>query len=398
MIKEFNRALIVSIIFLSLASIGYGFSCDAGTISGTCNITSSQSVTDETVSGDGKLIVKSGGTLSTGAGPGTTASLDFGDIKVIGVLRGNFKLQAETFNLTSSGTVNADGKGYDGGYFHTDDGEGPGAGGAGGCGNDKRGGGGAGYGGNGQDGDRMNNGGGTYGTASEPDRLGSGGGAGGENGCSGGGDRADGGRGGGKIKINTTRKAVIEGTLTADGYDGYDSSNHGGGGGGSGGSIWILTQDLYGSGSVSARAGTEGRKTDASFGDGGHGGGGRIAFYYKNNYGSISKDVWGADDGTKYTNSSYEPPGGSICDVETTITCTLNQEKSINSRSIGIQKNLFFDRSAKITGIGNIFDVTDTLKISGVLKGEFNMTGDEAIIKPGAEMTPENGRILIRER
>ncbi|MBT6068876.1 fibronectin type III domain-containing protein [Candidatus Peregrinibacteria bacterium] len=108
-------------------------------------------------------------------------------------------------------------------------------------------------------------GGGTYGSQTAPVLMGSGGGAqvaqGGENG----------GDGGGRIILQTSGNAVINGAVSVDGENGGPAT----GGGGSGGSLYLVTiGELSGTGSLDAKGG------NSSGGSNGSGGGGRMAIYY----------------------------------------------------------------------------------------------------------------------
>ncbi|MBS3167457.1 hypothetical protein J4403_04620 [Candidatus Woesearchaeota archaeon] len=78
------------------------------------------------------------------------------------------------------------------------------------------------------------------------------------------------GRGGGALFLNVSNNLVISGTISANGSSSLD-------GGGSGGSIYIITKNINGSGSILSTGG-KCNQTD------GGGGGGRIAIYYQNNY------------------------------------------------------------------------------------------------------------------
>ena len=98
----------------------------------------------------------------------------------------------------------------------------------------------------------------TYGSAIEPTALGSGGG-----------NNANGGIGGGAIKLVASDTITINGTVSANGGNGqpYDY------GGGSGGSIWIISDTLSGTGSITANGGSGQRSGYA-------GGGGRVSLQW----------------------------------------------------------------------------------------------------------------------
>ncbi len=156
------------------------------------------------------------------------------------------------FELTSTGVINLDSKGYAAG-------EGPGAGTDGQYGS-----GGGAYGGNGGKGTTYA-GGTAYGSMTEPTDLGSGGGVFGPSGA-----------GGGAIKITAGGTAKIDGLITANGGYGEGGYWEDASGGGAGGSIWIIANTLEGTGILRANGGDTPNKNR----DGGGGGGGRIALYY----------------------------------------------------------------------------------------------------------------------
>jgi len=163
-------------------------------------------------------------------------------------------VELEAPQITISGLINADGKGF----RNT---EGPGAAAA-------SGGGGAGYGGKGGDSGHGGIGGPAYGTVSGSDiEKGSGGASGG-----GGGGWAPGGPGGGCVILDGS-SVSISGAITANGLVGqyWDWSS----GGGSGGGILIRGTDIYIGGSISANGGPG---TNGIWAGGG-GAGGRIKLF-----------------------------------------------------------------------------------------------------------------------
>lgn len=161
-------------------------------------------------------------------------------------------------NLTVSGSITVNGKGYSGGgWANGGDGR-PGRGpGGGGCGSW---GGGGGHGGAGGAVGAGGTSGPTYGSSNAPVLPGSGGGRN---------NVADPtpGWGGGMIRI-VTDSLTVNGAMSANGQDGAYQS-----GGGSGGSIYITCRSFAGNESVSANGGGGGS-------NGGGGGGGRIAVVY----------------------------------------------------------------------------------------------------------------------
>jgi len=179
----------------------------------------------------GSVTVQSGGNLILESDPNTNSGVT---------------LQAEYLAVETGGLLEANGQGYAAST-------GPGAGvegsNAGGAGH-------GGMGGNGEDGTL---GGNTYGDLFEPISIGSGGGS----------TSSDpGGAGGGAIKLEIANEIVLNGMISANGFDGQDGS-----GGGTGGSIWILSDIFSGSGDICADGGGIGAYYDG----GGGGAGGRIA-------------------------------------------------------------------------------------------------------------------------
>ncbi|MFH1046421.1 MAG: LamG-like jellyroll fold domain-containing protein, partial [Candidatus Omnitrophota bacterium] len=128
-----------------------------------------------------------------------------------------YTINAANITVASGASINADGKGFPGGFT----GQGPGAGGnnVGGT-----------YGGVGN-----NNSKSTYGSVTNPTSLGSGGYA----------DGGGNGYGGGAIILNITNTLTVNGILSANGISQYS--------GGSGGSLNITTNTLSGSGTIEAK-------------------------------------------------------------------------------------------------------------------------------------------------
>ena len=236
-------------------------------------------------------------------------------------------------------------------------------------GNSYNGAGGGGYGGNGGSGESGRAGGSAYGSITQPNNLGSGGG--GYNGASGG------GAGGGAIKINATGTLTINGSITSNGGTGGTSgAYYYAAGGGSGGSVWLITNVLSGTGSITANGGNGG---DAVYADGGGGGGGRISSMCNVPFlGSMT-----ANGGTFYNHGS----------VGTTyLTChvqeiTLNSpadELVINTTSVLLNTTVIDDDDDNMTvyflGDGNHLNVsynvtngTDlTFNFSGLSEGLHN--------------------------
>lgn len=183
-----------------------------------------------------------------------------------------------TGNVTVSGTINLDSRGYSGGTSGSMNGNGPG----GGTGSTTAYGGGGAYGGNGGVGGGQGvaaaAAGTAYGSVLEPTDFGSGGGF--STACCG----NVGGDGGGAVKLTSGATMTISGTITAKGGNGgagccvY-------GGGGAGGSIWLITDTLTGAGSLNVNGGVGG--SDASR-MGGPGAGGRIRITFNTDTSSLS--------------------------------------------------------------------------------------------------------------
>ncbi|MEA3306609.1 MAG: hypothetical protein U9Q34_02370 [Elusimicrobiota bacterium] len=165
---------------------------------------------------------------------------------------GRLNLISPSINISSTGKILADGRGYGSA-------SGPGKGinawsGSGG-----------GYGGMGGKGANVL-GGQVYGSIVEPLELGSGGGV--SRGSYGG------GAGGGLIKLEVGNILRVDGEISANGVGGGCSSWYSWrcGASGSGGSAYIVTNNLEGSGTISANGGQKGSS--------GAGGGGRIGIFY----------------------------------------------------------------------------------------------------------------------
>jgi hypothetical protein len=156
--------------------------------------------------------------------------------------------------VAQGGTVNVDGKGYDGAV-------GLGAGKSAGS---PLSGSGAGHGGYGGQSAALDGTGEIYDSIQQPVSLGSGGGRG---------YGGVGGAGGGSVKLTVGGNILIEGIVSANGVNGVNERS----GGGSGGSIWLLCQNLSGTGVLSANGG------DGEPSQGGGGAGGRISLQFAAN-------------------------------------------------------------------------------------------------------------------
>jgi RHS repeat-associated protein len=175
-------------------------------------------------------------------------------------------LEINANNMWITGTLSANGKGY--GY-----GEGPGQGESGYYG----GGGGAGYGGTGGRGagPEPGEGGIQYGNPLSPIEPGS---------CGGPGSDAYGGNGGGVIRLNAIDAITVTGSVSANGANGDYGNGYGGSGAGSGGSLWVRSNLITGTGTLTAIGGNGGIDFyyDGTIHDqcGGPGAGGRIKLDY----------------------------------------------------------------------------------------------------------------------
>jgi hypothetical protein len=283
---DMKSYLLCAFAFLMLLCLAFkvsitnasGFSCDTGTLSDTCTVSSLKTITaDDVISGSGNLVVANGGELRVATSSSISIILG-GDITIQsgGKITGNLSL-ASSINLTidAGGLINLNGKGYTGGIG----GQGTTCSGCDGNGkytlyNSSYYGGGGAHGGNGSPGFYSSSnlaivsGGTSYGSTTAPTDFGSGGA--GENAT------YYGGNGGGAIKIVVSGAFTNNGNISTNGL----SSGNGGGasypGGGAGGSIWIQANTISGSGTATADGG--GGRVSTQWGGGG--GGGRIALYY----------------------------------------------------------------------------------------------------------------------
>lgn len=176
---------------------------------------------------------------------------------------GNVYIDVQTGSATISGTINANQKGYPGGARGRV-GYGPGGGNPSGSSRA----GGAGYGGKGANGDAA--GGNSYGSLYAPTHLGSGGAGGGSTS-----NGTTGGTGGGAVKLTVVATTTISGSITANGGNGANDASDNDSGGGAGGTISVTTQNLSGSGSISANGGL-------AYDGAGGGAGGRVVLSYSN--------------------------------------------------------------------------------------------------------------------
>lgn len=252
---------VLQFTFGETVAIAKNFACDVGTLSDTCEVSTSQAQTNgTTISGSGNLVIKGTGNLSTNAAESFSINMT-GNVTIEngGQITGNLTtLTAASLDVQLGGSINSNAKGF---ASTTGTGQGADSGAS-------QGGGGAGYGGYGGNSSGGLAGGISYGSLTAPTDYGSGGGI----------DTAQtGGGGGGAVTINVSGTTTVAGTISANGGVGTTNGSTRTAGGGSGGSIYITTGTLAGAGSITANggAGTNGTSSDA-----GAGGGGRIALYY----------------------------------------------------------------------------------------------------------------------
>lgn len=219
-------------------------------------------------------------TLNLGSGADANAT----------TITANMTLDITNLNVESGSTISANGLGCK--FNSNDDGDGPD--GAGACTIRTTGygdmgsyaGGGAGHGGAGGVSVDSAVAGATYDTAATPStyRIGSSGARG---------ESANGGDGGGYVKIDASGTMTISGTISADGTDGAGGSNNGAGAG-SGGSIWLITGTLAGDsgGVLSADGGAGGDGGDRG---GGGGGGGLVYVNYDQDTSSFYSSLTSAN-------------------------------------------------------------------------------------------------------
>lgn len=252
----------------------HNFACNVGTLDTTCEVSSSNTMTNGAViSGNGNLVIKGTGTLLN-YNLETFSINMLGDVTIEngGRILGNVSnITAANLTINAGGSINADAKGYT-------QANGPGA--TGTVTNIPTAG--AGYGGTGSSTDTTNSvgvGGAAYGSFTQPTDFGSGGG-------NSDGQIGYGGKGGGLVRLSITNTVTVNGTISANGGNGDVSSAHIAGSG-SGGSVYITAATLVGNGSIKANGGAPASTS------GGAGGGGRIALYYTTDSSTITVNAFG---------------------------------------------------------------------------------------------------------
>ncbi|MCG2726469.1 MAG: hypothetical protein L6420_09530 [Elusimicrobia bacterium] len=255
---------------------------------------------------------------------------------------GRLSLISPSINISSTGKILADGRGYGSNT-------GPGKGinawhGSGG-----------GYGGIGGQGDSVS-GGQVYGSITEPLELGSGGGV----------SRGSyaGGAGGGLIKLEVGNILRVDGEISANGVGGDYNSQYPSrcGGSGSGGSVYIETDNLEGSGTISANGG---QRRDAG------GGGGRIGIFYntKQFNGNILSDGGGGSSSGEKGTISENGEIKSMSPISEASPIAVTQA----AETIGSETYLTETLTVQKNSIQNIIT-------TGTLNGTFNFN-EFAIIK-----------------
>jgi len=292
--------------------------CDVGTADTTCYLNHTYYFKDGEIIGANNLVIQDNGSIANYTG-GASLTLNLGGNLTIlsggNISGGNISIHANNVEIEAGGMIYTTGLGYV-------TGKGPGAGALGDYGD---GAGGAGYGGRGGDGESGYSGGEAYGSYKEPVDFGSGGG----NSTA----WRPGGNGGGIVKINATI-IEIQGEIKADG--GAPPILTGGsyaGGGSSGGSIWLIADNITGTGNITANGGDG---VDSSSADGGGGSGGRIAIYAISDtftgqittYGGSGGHSYSAAAGTIYKKLSSQQYGDLIIDNNNLI-------KAAHERQIG---------------------------------------------------------------
>jgi large repetitive protein len=199
-----------------------------------------------------------------------------------------------------------------------------------------------------------------------------------------GGSGVSGAAGGGLVILD------IGGTLTVDGSISADGSNSPGGwdGGGSGGSVYVMTNILAGSGTISVDGGNG---NDGGW-DGGGGGGGRAAVYYNTNSltltGITSVGGWGDESGqpgsTFILNRKIDD---GIGDVRITSGIDIQDGDDYARTNITIDSGATLTCPETITTLnftatGNIIDNGSTWNCDGAIT-TFNLSADTVLTTAG---------------
>ncbi|MEA3515144.1 MAG: putative metal-binding motif-containing protein [Nanoarchaeota archaeon] len=391
-----KNILILGVIIILMSGVCYATEgwevCDSGDNQTTCTITTSHTITNDSVLVFNNLIIGSGGSL-------TASAMEFFTINAAndvtiqsgGSITGNANITSINLTIDSGGAINADQKGYP-----SQTGPGNGTTNTG----SNRGGGGACYSGNGGNGYGTTSNCNTYGSLTEPTDLGSGGGKG---------YNYAGGAGGGRVFLNITDTLIANGLITANGGVGVASSI-GCGGGGSGGSIYLITDNFEGNGSITSEGGNGAHSQE----DGGGGSGGRIAIYYntKAHIGNITvHGGWGyryGGMGTLSLNGEESIPCDSgdkftTCYISTDYTYYGDRSFSCNNLIINstgsfvlpstetLTLNLsgYLDIAGSINSSVNINTTQLTIQSSSSIIGNTNITATNLTIDSGGAINAD---------
>ncbi len=292
-------------------------SCTLINLTGTPTITWSGTINSD-------VTVASGTTTFSGALVlGATNDFTISNGATITHAAGNttgISISADVVTVSSGSTIDANGKGCQGGTQGSTSGYGPNTS-TGICAQSTSGYGvsraGGAYGGRGGKGSDSLLVGTTYGSSSAPTFLGSGGGAEST------GYPSAGGVGGGKIRLDATT-LTVSGTVSANGANGYL-----GAAGGSGGSVYITATTLAGAGTIGASGGNGAANSDHQ----GGGGGGRVAVYYDTLSGFTLGNI---------TASKGLKTGGTAADGENGTTFILNRKTDDGIGDLYITSGLAF--------------------------------------------------------
>jgi hypothetical protein len=365
--------------------------CSSGNFAGTCTITQDFILPSDINITGSNMIIDTGGSIElvgidegaainltgdftlNGSFTGTLADLHADNVTIDGTYTGNLLDSTITtnFNLTASGVMSADGWGFSGGVLLNANGEGPGA--SASCTDEC---GGAGHGGVGGQSYIFESGGPSYGTLATPETFGSGAGASGYR---------FGGDGGGRFKIIAGGDASINGTISARGTAG-DAHNDFAAGGGSGGSIWIQSNILNGSGSVTVQGGDGSQGYEGS----GSGAGGYISLNSTSGYlytgsvnvasGTVAAEGGRAESGQFYLGLSslddFCDAGNFATSCIITDTLYLPRDFTITGTSwaVGVTGQIVLVGDRKNSGF--TVDLTNNFDVDGTWNGDI----DEAFV------------------
>jgi hypothetical protein len=244
----------------------------------------------------------------------------------------------------------------------------------------------------------------TYGSATSPLSLGSGGGFD-ESVSNTVASNGAGGAGGGALKFVVSGTMTVDGTVSANGENATTGT---GGtaryGAGSGGSIWIAAGTVSGSGTISANGGTMTGTDSGSSYTGGTGGGGRVSFGSSNYSFSGSVQVNGGTVSTTYATTGSNGragtvsfPSAKLANFTLSNSLTLGNDISYAFGDLTIQNGgtLTFD-SNPVAGTGATISATNitidsggTLSVNG--KGYFSGDPNASGLGSGGSTTRGSG-------